>query len=179
MKKKLIVFFGFVLVLVESIGAWAQTAPTKFSGLINDYSPETTVSPTGPWEMRGSWQLRLVGKSLQKANFSAEFNMELSDYSIVCCDVDPDMPAERMPHSHLIKLVGGQVAQLQGGGFEVTGGTLVILKNGSPVLSPSTLTIDVTGGTTAPYSNITMTFGGDATGHFGTQPVNGNVQRSF
>jgi hypothetical protein len=74
--------------------------------------------------------------------------------------------------------VGGDVAQLQGGGFEVTGGTLVILKNGSPVLSPSTLTIDVTGGTTVAYSNIALTFGGTADRHFGTQPVNGNVQRA-
>jgi hypothetical protein len=177
MRKKLSVFLGFVLVLAAGISALAQNAPTKFSGLINDYSPETTVSPTGPWEMRGSWQLTLKAGG-RKADFSAEFNMELSDYSIVCCGIDPDMPAERMPHSHFIKLVGGDVAQLQGGGFKVTGGTLVILKNGSPVLSPSTLTIDVTGGTTAAYSNIALTFGGTADGHFGTQPVNGNVQRA-
>jgi hypothetical protein len=47
-----------------------------------------------------------------------------------------------------------------------------------PVLSPSTLTINVTGGTTAAYSNIALTFGGVAAGHFGGQPVNGNVQKS-
>jgi hypothetical protein len=76
------------------------------------------------------------------------------------------------------KRLGGDVTQIQGGGFEVTGGTLVILKNGSPVLSPSTLTINVTGGTTAAYSNIALTFGGVAAGHFGGQPVNGNVQKS-
>ncbi len=86
-------------------------------------------------------------------------------------------PAERMPHTHLITVVGGQVTQLTGGGFEVSGGSLEILKNGSPVLTPSTLTIDLTGGTTAAYSNITLTFGGDAGGHFGTQPVNGFVEK--
>jgi hypothetical protein len=59
------------------------------------------VSPTGPWEMRGSWQLTLKAGG-RKADFSAEFNMEISDYSIVCCGIDPDMPAERKPHSHLI-----------------------------------------------------------------------------
>ncbi len=133
------------------------------------------MSPTGPWGIRGAWQLTLGPKST--ANFSTELNMELSDYTLVCCGIDPDSPAERMPHTHLITLVGGQVTQLGGGGFEVTGGSLRILKNGSPVLPSSTLTIQVTGGTDAAYSNITLTFGGDAAGHFGTQPVNGLVQK--
>jgi hypothetical protein len=167
-----------VLLLAESISALAQNAPNRrFSGLINDYSPETTVSPTGPWEIRGTWQLTLRPKST--ANFSTDLNMELSDYTLVCCGIDPDLPAERTPHTHLITLVGGQVTQLDGGGFEVTGGSLLILKNGSPVLPSSTLTIRVTGGTDAAYSNITLTFGGDAAGHFGTQPVNGLVRKSY
>ena len=50
-------------------------------------------------------------------------------------------------------------------------------RNGSPALTSSTLTIDPTGGTSAAYSNITLTFGGDARGHFGTQPVNGFVEK--
>jgi hypothetical protein len=166
-----------VLLLTGSIGALAQSAtPKSFRGLINDYSPETTVTPTGPWEIRGSWELT-VDPASSTANFSAELNMEMSDYTLVCCGIDPDSPAERMPHTHLITVVGGQVTQLTGGGFEVSGGTVEILKNGSPVLTPSTLTIDLTGGTTAAYSNITLTFGGDAGGHFGTQPVNGFVER--
>jgi hypothetical protein len=166
-----------VLVLTGSIGALAQSPkPQSFMGLINDYSPETTVTPTGPWEVRGTWELT-VDVASSTANFSAELNMELSDYTLVCCGIDPDSPAERLPHTHLIKLVGGQVTQLTGGGFEVSGGSLEILKNGSPALTSSTLTIDLTGGTTAAYSNITLTFGGDAGGHFGTQPVNGFVEK--
>lgn len=166
-----------LLLMTGSIGALAQgAAPKSFRGLINDYSPETTVSPTGPWEMRGAWQLT-VNVASKTANFSAELNMEMSDYALVCCGIDPDSPAERMPHTHLITVVGGQVTQLTGGGFEITGGTLQILKNGSPVLTSSTLTIDLTGGTNATYSNITLTFGGDASGHFGTQPVNGFAEK--
>jgi hypothetical protein len=134
------------------------------------------VNPTGPWEIRGAWQLTVNARS-RTAIFSAELNMEMSDYTLVCCGIDPDSPAERMPHTHLIKIVGGHVTPLTGGGFEVTGGSLEILKNGSPVLTSSTLTLDLTGGTSAAYSNITLTFGGDAAGHFGTQPVNGFVQK--
>ncbi len=153
-------------------------SPTHFTGSINDFTPETTVSPTGPWELHGTWQLAQQGNS-GTANFSAQLTMELSDYSIVCCGVNPDSPPARMPHTHIISLVGGQVTQLTGGGFEVTGGSLVILKNGSPVLTSSTLTINVSGGTNAAYSNISLTFGGDAGGHFGTQAMNGVVQTSY
>src|SRR5579885_917239 len=120
------------LLLVGNISAPAQNVTRdNFSGLINDYSPETTVSPTGPWEIRGAWQLTLQTKS-RTANFSAELNMELSDYTIVCCGIDPDSPPARMPHTHLINLTGGHVTELTGGGFEITGGSLTILKNGSP-----------------------------------------------
>ena len=43
----------------------------------------------------------------------------------------------------------------------------------------STLTIGVTGGTRVTYSNISLTLGSDAAGHFGTQAVNGVVRRSY
>ncbi len=169
-----------VAALATSIHASAQS-PTQFrhfSGLINDHSPETTVTPTGPWEMHGTWQLTVQGSS-GPANFSAQLTMELGDYSIVCCGIDPDSPSQRMPHTHTISLVGGQYTPLSGGGFDVTGGKLVINKNGSPVLPNSTLTIEVTGGTSVKYTNVQLIFTGDAAGHFGMQPVNGVVQKSY
>ncbi len=162
-------------IMVAAMNASAKT-PTNFNGLINDFSPETTVTPTGPWEMHGTWQLTV---EKNKANFSAQFTMEMSDYTLVCCGIDPDDPPARMPHTHTISVVGGQVTRLTGGGFEVTGGTLVINKNGSPVLPNSTLTIEVTGGTSAAFTNVQLIFTGDASGHFGTQPVNGVVQNFY
>ena len=36
--------------------------------------------------------------------------------------------------------------------------------------------IDITGGNTVAFSNIKLTFGGDAVAHFGAQPVNGVVR---
>ena len=44
---------GMILTLAITTGVLAQTsAPTQFTGVINDYSPSTSM-PMGPWEMRG------------------------------------------------------------------------------------------------------------------------------
>ena len=71
-----------VLMLAMTTSVLAQTPPlpAQFSGVINDYSPSTTVTPMGPWEMRGPWSLTLNGAS-GTANFTAELTMELSDYT--------------------------------------------------------------------------------------------------
>src|SRR5579862_2425979 len=62
-----------VAVLVVGLGALAQNrTPMHFSGLINDYSPETIAGKVvGPWEMHGKWSLDLKGRS-GLADFSAE-----------------------------------------------------------------------------------------------------------
>src|SRR5579863_3998547 len=68
-----------LLVLMVSVGALAQNRATErlnFSGVINAYSPQTTT--TGPYEVRGPWNLQLNGNST-KANFFAALNMVLSD----------------------------------------------------------------------------------------------------
>ena len=44
-----------------------------------------------------------------------------------------------------------------------------------PFGTNSTLQVDVTGGDLVAYSNVTLTFGGDAAKHFGTNPVAGVV----
>lgn len=62
-----------VVILAVGICARAQApTPTHFSGLINDYSPETIMGKVvGPWEMHGKWSLDLKGRS-GLADFSAE-----------------------------------------------------------------------------------------------------------
>src|SRR5580658_10948807 len=73
--------------------------PVHFGGLINDYSPSTVAG--GPYEIRGDWALDVVRGGT--ANFSADVNMETSDYGITSAtQVDPTNPATRSPHTHHI-----------------------------------------------------------------------------
>src|SRR5580658_4452657 len=74
--------------------------PVSFSGVVNDYSPSTVSG--GPYEIRGDWSLNIVGST---ANFSADLNMETSDYGITdTTQVDPTNPASRSPHTHHISM---------------------------------------------------------------------------
>ncbi len=69
------------------------------------------------------------------------------------------------------------------GGFSLTGPVNVTL-NGGPTpfasmcttAAPCTLTVAVSGGTLVTYSNLTMTFAGAPTGHFGSQAIHGVVR---
>jgi hypothetical protein len=42
----------------------------------------------------------------------------------------------------------------------------------------SQLTVCITGGTQIEFSNITLVFGEPASGHFGSQPINGAVRKA-
>jgi hypothetical protein len=162
-----------VLVLVVSIGGLAH--PPKqidLRGLINDYTP---ASVGGPWEIRGVWSLRVKGES-GKADFSAALTMVHSDLGVTGGDLES--PAARSAHTHHITLVDATVTPITNG-FRVSG-PAIITANGNfpPPFGPSsTLQIDITGGNSVAFSNIKLTFGGDATGHFGSQAVNGVVRR--
>ena len=163
-----------VLVLAVSIGTLAQTPKhVKFSGLINDYTP---ASVGGPWEVRGEWSLKVQGEA-GKADFSAVLTMVRSDYWVLAHG-NPDDPTGRVPHTHHVSLVDGEVTPIPNG-FRVSG-PATITGNGSPApFGPSsTLQIDITGGSSIAFSNIKLTFGGDAAGHFGVQPLDGVVRRS-
>ncbi len=164
-----------LLVLAVSIGVVAQgPVQGNFSGLINDYTPATLVNPAGPWEVRGEWFLAVHGDS-GTAQFTATLTMVRSDYWVLQSG-DPDDPQGRTPHTHHITVLDGMVTTIQNG-FEVTG-TATIMANGNPAgFSPSPITIDITGGTGVPYSNIKVTFGSPASGHFGTFPLDGIVRR--
>jgi len=161
-----------VLVAAVSIGAVAQRSThAHLSGLINDYTP---ASVAGPWEICGEWSLRVKGEA-GKADFSAALTMVRSDLGVS----DLNSPAARNAHTHHITLVDGTVTPVANG-FRVSG-MATITANGTfpaPFGPSSTLQIDVTGGNSVTFSNIKLTFGGDAAGHFGTQAVNG-VVRSF
>jgi hypothetical protein len=113
-----------VVVLAMGFGAKAQgPTPTHFSGLINDYSPETIMGATvGPWEMHGKWSLDVKGRS-GLADFSAEMTMELSDHAMEVAIANAnastpppanppsfDNPETRNPHTHHITMKNAKVS---------------------------------------------------------------------
>ena len=162
-------------ILAIATSVLAQTpAPTQFSGVINDYSPSTSM-PMGPWEMRGPWTLTL-NQDPSKADFSATLTMELSDYTRNASNIDSTSPTTgRMQHTHHIAILAGSIKQLDSGGFELSG-PVTITKDGSPApLAASTLSVDITGGKSVGFSNITLQFLGGATVHFGQQLIHGVV----
>jgi hypothetical protein len=159
-----------VLVLATSIGAVSENPKDmNFHGLINDYTPSTA----GGWEIRGVWSLKVNADS-GTADFSAALDMEHSDLGVPNGNLAD--PKARNAHTHHVSLTGGTITPIANG-FRVTGAA-IITGNGvfpPPFGSSSTVQIDLTGGNSVPFSNIQITFGGSAVGHFGAQPVNGVV----
>jgi hypothetical protein len=128
-----------------------------------------------------------VDKRRGIATFSAAMNMETSDYGIAQNTVNKDDPTTRGAHTHHITMKDGVVTDNWAsscpafspavvGGFVVSG-TATITGNGGPAPfgNPSPLTICVLGGNDVTYSNVTLTFGLPASGHFGKQAVHGVV----
>ncbi|MGA8405612.1 MAG: hypothetical protein WB680_00425 [Candidatus Acidiferrales bacterium] len=195
-----------VAILAVGICARAQApTPTHFSGLINDYSPETISGKVvGPWEMHGKWSLDLRGRS-GLADFSAEMTMELSDHAmevaianaIAAGAVPPsfDDPETRIPHTHHITMKDAEVSYPVAGvcpayatpntttlGIMVTGSAYITGNGGPAPFSKndtvlSTLQVCVNGGTDVPFSNVTLVFGAPANGHFGMQAIHGVVRQ--
>ncbi len=168
-----------VLLLASCIGALAQrpTPKTRFSGMFDTYTPQTTTNgvTTGPYEIHGPWSMVLTGNS--HANFFAAVNMELSDGWVLSQNGGNFDPAARGAHTHHITLVNAAVTSLATGGIEITG-TATITVNGAPApVSPSAVVIDITGGSDVQYSNVTLTFASPGSKHFGDEPLSGFVRR--
>lgn len=177
---------GTVLVLAAGNLLAQDLRRVHFSGLINDYSPSTVSG--GPYEIRGQWSVD-VNRS-GAAEFSADLNMETSDYGITgATQVDPANPGTRSPHTHHISMTNATVsydmsvcpanspATTSAG--VVINGTATTTGNGGPApfeaKGASTLQICITGGAQVQFSNITLVYTGPATTHFGTQPIHGVV----
>lgn len=173
-----------VFFLAFGTSALAQDGPWHFSGLINDYTPQT-VNPAGPWEVRGSWSLDLEDFG-HRANFSAALNMTRSDYWIVLnpSAVNDDTAATgRNPHTHNITMTNAVVTSGSGScaGLEATGAATISANGGAAPfasLGATTLTVCITGGANVKYSNVTLTFSYPASTHFGMQPVHGVVRKT-
>jgi hypothetical protein len=175
--------------------------PAQFSGLLNDYTPGAT-----PYEMHGKWTLDL-NAARGTATFTAEMTMEFADFAIPADPVTGNHdPTKLGAHTHHISVTDGIIHNdptgdpinwmsscapsgfkpAVKGGFVVTGSANVT-GNGAnaPFGNSSPVTICVLGGVSTgvvgtasvTYSNITLTFGAPASGHFGTQAINGVVSK--
>jgi hypothetical protein len=194
-----------VAVLAVGISGLAQApTPMHFSGLINDYSPETISGKVvGPWEMHGNWSLDLKGRS-GLADFSAAMTMELSDHAMEVAIANGvvtggvlttfDDPETRIPHTHHITMKDAKVSYDTGTcppyappvttnpGFMVTGPAHITGNGGPAPFSKndtvlSMLQVCVNGGSDVPFSNVTLVFGSPASGHFGSQAIHGVVRK--
>jgi hypothetical protein len=192
----------WILVLALGTSVVAQDRGAEhFRGIINDFTAahDAKGKPSGPWELHGVWRLDL-SRDGNTADFSAALTMENSDYWLLINPkppADPDSPATRNPHTHRITMkddvqVTWDPSLVSSGcptasytpptttGFMVTGSASVTGNGGFPPFAPqgqlSPLTVCVTGGTQARFSNITLVFGTPASGHFGSQPINGAVR---
>ena len=179
---------AMALSLIVLVSAKAQDVrPVHFGGLINDYSPSTVTG--GPYELRGDWSLDVIRGGT--ANFSADLNMETSDYGITdSTQVDPTNPTTRSPHTHHISMTNITISYDTSvcpanspattvSGLVVTGKEITTANGGPSPFDPnntSTLQICIMGGPQINFSNLTLVYSGPATGHFGTQPIHGVVR---
>jgi hypothetical protein len=84
---------GIALALTAGYVGAQELRRVHFGGLINDYSPSTVSG--GPYEIRGQWSLDIDRTGT--ASFTADLNMETSDYGITSAtQVDPTNPAKVM-----------------------------------------------------------------------------------
>jgi hypothetical protein len=177
---------GIALALAPGHARAQELRRVHFSGLINDYSPANVSG--GPYEMRGEWTLDVDRSGT--ASFSADLNMETSDYGITgATQVDPNNPNTRGAHTHHISITNATVSYDVSGcpanspatgavGVVITGPVAVTGNGGPAPFDPkntSTLQVCVTGGTQVQFSNMTLVYTGLATTHFGAQPIHGVV----
>ena len=166
------------LVMAGSIGGLAQMPKEiNFRGTINDYTPQNTpTTVSGPWQVAGHWSVTLTRDG--SADFSAELTMVRSDLGVTLSS-NPDLnsAAARNAHTHHITLTSGAVTYLTND-IRITNAAAITANGNSPPPfgGNSSLQIDITGGNTVAFSNIKITFLGDAVNHFGNNPINGVVR---
>jgi hypothetical protein len=147
------------IILALSSQGLAQAPAHKLAGTINDYT--AALDAAGPWHISGEWSLSLKGDS-GKGDFSAALTMVRADN------------AARAAHTHHGMLVDGDVTLLAHG-FRIAGAAGMTCNGNLAGFSGSTVDIQVTGGNALELSNVTVTFGGAAAGHFGDQAVHGVI----
>jgi hypothetical protein len=146
-----------ILALAGNVQA-QSSAPTKLSGVINDYTD--AASPSGPWHLVGEWSVRVKGSS-GKADFAVSLTMVRS-------------ASGSSPHTHHIGLSDAEVSELPNG-FRLTGPAVITSNGATAGFTGSDVVIDIVGNTALPFANVKILFGGAAVAHFGDQPLDGVV----
>lgn len=188
-----------VLALAVSTGAQVQApCPEHLSGIVSDYTPYNTAAvpptPTGPYEMRGRWSVHLKEHE-GKGDFDAEMAMELSDLWVSKNADPPTDLSVRGQHTHHITMTNAVLTRNTAvcpANSPATGPTGIVLTsvpnvsvvkitgNGGPASfeskGMSSLQVCVTGNGEVQFANMSIVFGGPATGHFGSQAIHGVVR---
>jgi len=144
----------------------ASLAPRKATGVINDY-----VEGGGAWQINGEWSMQVKGDNTT-ADFVASLAMVRSDLWVLSTGADPADSALRTPHTHHVILLDGAVTPLANG-WRISGDAVVTGNGNVAGFSPAPIVVEVTGGTAVSLANVKLTFSGAATGHFGSQPLDG------
>lgn len=147
------------ITLALSAQGLADGPAHKLGGTINDYT--AALDAGGPWHVSGEWSLKLKGEG-GKGDFAAALSMVRADNPV------------RSAHTHHLVLDDAAVTPLPNG-FRISGAAVMTSNGNLAGFSGSTVDIEATGGNLLPFSNVTVTFGGAAVGHFGDQPLHGVV----
>jgi len=145
--------------------ASAQPVQTKYEGTLSDYVQALGAT----WLVSGSWTIELKGTS-GRGSFSASLTM-----------VNPATP-ENPAHTHHVTLTDGEIAfddDWSDGPqrFTITGAAEITGNGGVAGYSGAPITVMLSGGNGKKYSNVSLTFGDPASGHFGTSALVGTVKQ--
>ncbi len=151
--------FAVTLALALVSPAFAQSSsPFKIVGTVSDYTDAANAA--GPWNITGDWSAELRGRS-GRVDFIVSLAMVRSTTGA-------------SSHTHHIALLDATVTRIANG-YRISGDAVITTSGGLAAFSGSPLTVDITGGNAVEFSNVRLTFGGAAVGHFGDQPIEGVV----
>ena len=161
MRNSILVRAAFVVVLAATLvsPALAQSSsPFKIEGTVSDYTD--ALNAAGPWNITGNWSAELRGRS-GRVDFIVSLAMVRSTTGAAS-------------HTHHVALLDATVTRIANG-YRISGDAVITSSGALAAFSGSPLAVDITGGNAVEFSNIKLTFGGAAVGHFGDQPIEGVV----
>ena len=151
-----------VAVMILALGGHGFTQDQqdlRFSGVINDYT--ANFDGVGAWHITGQWTMAVKGNS-GKGTFTVALTMTRAG-------VEP-----RSFHTHHVTVRDGEVTVLSNG-YRLSGAAGIAGNGGLAGFTGSPVSVDMTGGSAVPFSNVAITFGGGALGHFGSGTIKGVV----
>lgn len=163
-----------LLVMVLALGTpgHAQgTPPARVAGTFGDYVWVEAGAGQGSWYVSGEWVAQLRGDT-GKGEFIGSLMGVRSDLWVQQTGVDP-ATTTRSPHTHHVGLLDADVSAIPGG-VRLTGNAIVTT-NGSVLYAAVPVQVDITGGALIRFSNVKLTFLGQAIEHFGSQVYDGVV----